>query len=447
MKLNFKLLLVALIALFALSGCDQNMLSMTKSEPATQQKTVKGDDFIQELALHDAVRAKDLALVKELISKGMEVNAVDKYGYTPLHLASRLNQVEIAQTLIANGATVNTVDTFGDTPLLDSTRNSTNAMSKLLICNGAQKNVQDRHDMTPLHNASKNNDLYIAMLLQTEDMGAMCEKLSIVLEEYKEDKNQVCGKIPTGIATQVAVTLTNETTENMDPMGPYEAIIEDRLYCAQLDKPINKNINYLVTAVATNTTEKDIAIANLNDLRGAEVVKVEEPDIYIAGLYDALMKEFGPDFEPWNAELDKNGLVFRFKDPSMLFKHGSSDLAQKFEDILDQFFPRYLKVLAEYKDQVEQVRVEGHTSSVYRTAKNDEERYSKNKKLSQKRADKVFDYTLSIKDQIVGENLEWLMDTYKPFGMAYDDLIYDANGIEDQALSRRVEFRINKVMN
>ncbi len=443
--MKLKMLIASFIAIFALSGCTQIFPTATQNQTAQEQKMVKGDDFVQDLALHDAVRAKDLALVKELISKGMEVNAVDKYGYTPLHLAARLNQVEIAQTLVESGATVNSVDAFGDTPLLDSTRNSTNSMSKLLICNGAQKNVQDKHEMTPLHNASKNNDLFIAMLLQTDDTNIMCEKLSITLEEYKQPENKICGNIPTGVATMATVTLTNDA-EADKAMGPYEAIIEDRAYCAQLDKAIDTNTNYLVTAVATNETEKDMAIANLNDLRGV-VVQKEEPSIYITGLYEALMEEFGPDFEPWNAELDKNGLVFRFKDPAMLFKHGSSDLVTKYKDILNQFFPRYLKVLKEYRDQIAEVRVEGHTSSVYRTAKNDEERYSKNKKLSQKRADKVFDYTLSIKDQIVGENLEWLMNTYKPYGMAYDDLIYDANGVEDQALSRRVEFRINKIMN
>ena len=439
-----KIIYACLIFILAFTGCTNNNVQTAKNNKVVE-------DFIQETALFDAIRAKDIKTVDQLITKDADVNSVDKYGYTPLHVATRLNEYDVVEKLINKGASVNSVDRFGDTPLLDSTRNSTNKISKLLICNGAKKDVKDRHDMTPLHNSAKNNDLFISMLLESDDTTKMCEKLDITLTSYDENENKICGDIASGVATSVKVTVAEQSENEVEPFGPYNAKIEDDKYCATLDKPIKKGNKYLVTALGNNGVEQDVEIANLDDLR-VKSVKVpvvkqqvaDNKDQYIQGLYEALVEEFKDDFEPWNAELDKNGLVFRFKNPADLFDHGSSKLSKDFKKILDNFFPRYLKVLSQYKDQIAQARVEGHTSSVYKSAKNDKERYAKNLKLSTKRAKKVYKYTLGLNNPEVKANKQWLKDTYIPVGMAYDYLIYDENGKEDQAASRRVEFRINK---
>jgi len=437
-----KIIYTCFVLILAFSGCTKNLQTADLNNK---------QDFIGETALFDAIRAKDTKLVDELLSKDVNITVADKYGYTPLHLATRLNEYDVVSKLIKKGADVNSVDKFGDTPLLDSTRNSTNPMSKLLICNGANKNVQDRHQITPLHNASKNNDLFIVKLLENDDITKMCEKLDITLTSYDENENKICGEIPSGVATSVNVTIANQSVEEDAPFGPYSSDINGSKYCAKLDKPIKEGNRYLVTALGNNGVEQDIEIANLDDLKGKVVEPVVEKQVveeeYIEGLYEALMNEFGPDFEPWNAQLDKNGLVFRFKKPSDLFKHGSSKLSNHFKDILNDFFPRYLKVLSQYKDQIAQTRVEGHTSSVFRSAKNDKERYAKNLKLSTKRAKNVYKYTLGLKDPKVKENKQWLKEYYVPVGMSYDNLILDENGVEDQAASRRVEFRINKKVN
>ena len=434
-----KLIYISLVFIIAFTGCTKNV------QPSNNNKSKVKEDFVKETAIFDAIRSKNITLVDELIQKGANISSQDKYGYTPLHIATRLNQYEIVEQLINKGATVNTVDKFGDTPLLDSTRNSTNPMSKLLICNGATKNVKDRHNMTPLHNASKNGDLFITKLLENNDTSKMCEKLDITLTTYSN--NKICGEIPSGVATSVNITIANENEESMKASGPYNAEINGNMYCANIDKELTKDNKYLVTAIGDNSVDQDIEIANLNDLRVKKTQMIKKEvveDQYIEGLYEALMTEFGSDFKPWNAQLDKNGLVFRFKDPADLFKHGSSKLSKNYKTILDNFFPRYLKVLNEYKDQIKQVRVEGHTSSVYKSAKNDKQRYSKNLKLSTARATKVYNYTLKNNKN---KNLTWFKDNYKPVGMAYDNLILDANGVEDQSASRRVEFRINKRIN
>lgn len=447
-----KLLTSSLVLSLFLTGC--SVKNDADSKQILKQELNDKSDFIDELAIHDAVRAKDFSIVEELVKNGSKIDLRDKYGYTPLHLAVRLDEYKIAELLIKNGANVNNIDDFEDTPLLDSTRNSTNPMSKLLLCNGATKNVADRHDMTPLHNASKNGDSFIVKMIETTNISKMCEKLDITLDSYNETENKICGKVVSGVATEVNLTIVDEEAEE-DTTIKAKGEIKDNQYCATLDKKLDSSIPHIITAIGTNSVDKDVETSNLNDLlkeKTQEAVEekpaeMSDKTIFIAGLYEDLMAEFANDFDKWNAQLDKNGLVFRFKDPEVLFAKGSSDLKPNFEEILNNFFPRYLKVLDKYKNEIEKVRVEGHTSSEYRTAKSDEEKYAKNKALSTTRANKVLEQTKNQLSDKVNENKAWLDSVYEAEGMAHDNLIYNQDGSENSVLSRRVEFRINKIMN
>ena len=96
-------------------------------------------------------------------------------------------------------------------------------------------------------------------------------------------------------------------------------------------------------------------------IRESKQVKIE--------IYEALNKEFRDDFSQWGAELDQKPLSVRFKEPDVLFKPNSSRIEEKFIVILDDFFPRYLKVLnnPKFRDSIQEVRIEGHTSSEWRS--------------------------------------------------------------------------------
>ena len=364
-RLKMKTQLLSLVAISMLTGGCTATSQVTKEENL-QDKTseINKADFIGETALHDAVRVKDIDLVKDLLSQGAKTDTVDIYGYTPLHIAARLNEYEITKLLIENGAEVNTTDNYMDTPLLDSTRSDYTKISKLLVCNGAYRNVTDSHGMTPLHNSTKNKNEYIMELLKAQNLETYCNSPKEELEE--PEAAEVKEKVP------------------------------------------------------------------------------ETNNEHFTGLYDALSDEFKEDFKTWNAELTKDDLLFRFKNPEALFEVGKSDLNEKFTNILSDFFPRYLKTLESYKDQIAQVRIEEHTSSEFKAAKNDQQRYNLNKKLSQERADAVKDYTILKASESETMDNEWVKDTFKPYGMSYDNLILDQNGMEDASASRRVEFRIEK---
>ena len=82
---------------------------------------VRGALRTREMAdsLIDAAKKSNVALVKELIGRGVDVNGVDDvYGYTALDWAAREGFVECAKVLLEANADVNKTDGDGWAPLL-----------------------------------------------------------------------------------------------------------------------------------------------------------------------------------------------------------------------------------------------------------------------------------------------------------------------------------------
>jgi len=94
--------------------------------------------------IHTAAEKGDLARVQKELDKGVNVNAKDWMGYTPLHLATTK---EIAELLIAKGADVNAKDDYGKNPLHLA---DTKEIAELLIAEGADVNAKTNDGWTPL---------------------------------------------------------------------------------------------------------------------------------------------------------------------------------------------------------------------------------------------------------------------------------------------------------
>ena len=150
-----------------------------------------------------------------------------------------------------------------------------------------------------------------------------------------------------------------------------------------------------------------------------------------------LLKKFENDLPKWNAVFDTTKMSIRFQEPTMLFDFKSSKLKPKFSEILDDFFPRYLEVITDkqYKDNIEEIRIEGHTDS--------QGRYEYNMELSQDRTRAVLNYCLGIKEIRQDTTLEqWTKARIMANGFSFSHLITNPDGSENPELSRRVEFRI-----
>jgi outer membrane protein OmpA-like peptidoglycan-associated protein len=158
-------------------------------------------------------------------------------------------------------------------------------------------------------------------------------------------------------------------------------------------------------------------------------------------LYSELMQEFSKDLPVWHAELTQD-LVFRFKDPEILFNTGKDDLKPKFQDILHNFFPRYMRIISadKYEEQIKEVRIEGHTSSFWAANTAPEEAYFKNMELSQSRTRSTLRFVLGLPE--VQTKTDWLHQHVTANGLSSSHLIVDKNGMEDPVRSQRVEFHI-----
>jgi outer membrane protein OmpA-like peptidoglycan-associated protein len=207
-------------------------------------------------------------------------------------------------------------------------------------------------------------------------------------------------------------------------------------WCAKVKDRL-KYGDYKIEAIALDNKNKQA-----NDNAKTKIKKELSNKKVFVGLYDALMDEFEDDFEPWMAEIDEDSLTFRFKNPTIIFKRAKKDIRREFQLILNDFFPRYIRVLKRYKVQIEYVSVEGHTSSEYRLAKTYAEKYRLNQILSQKRADEVLNHLTNISNPEVMSDIIWILNTFKAQGMSSSQLVYNADGSENKILSRRVEFRI-----
>lgn len=148
-------------------------------------------------------------------------------------------------------------------------------------------------------------------------------------------------------------------------------------------------------------------------------------------LYIDLQEEFKDDLKVWSATIDTT-LCIRFQEPSMLFDNNRAILKPKFKEILDDFFPRYIKVLnrQEYRDNITEIRIEGHTDS------NGE--YFYNMQLSQDRTRSVLQYCFNLMSE---EEILWSKRLITANGLSSSQPIL-IKGTEDKDLSRRVEFRV-----
>ena len=156
-------------------------------------------------------------------------------------------------------------------------------------------------------------------------------------------------------------------------------------------------------------------------------------------LYDELNVEFKQDLIKWDAQLDKN-LMIRFKNPNVLFDTGQASLKPKFTEILDNFFPRYIKILSskKYKDSIEEVRIEGHTSSVWSVSTPENQAYFLNMELSQSRTRSVLQHILLLPQ--IEKHQQWLKEHLTANGLSSSKILYDSNGQENKEGSQRVEF-------
>jgi len=224
--------------------------------------------------------------------------------------------------------------------------------------------------------------------------------------------------------------------------------IEDRLASAEkllaLKTKLLAETNVQLDILRAATKIKEVKLANV----------VSQAVIYedvIKELRQSLLGEFNPDMKKWNAEL-RDDLTFRFNEPQVLFDVGKTNLKRKFRRILDDFFPRYLKVITseKFKADIAEVRIEGHTSSFWGSLNpRGQQAYFNNMELSQGRSRNVLFYVTGL--PAARDRIEWLKAKLTANGLSSSKMVdsegylltdRESSGVENRAKSQRVEFRV-----
>lgn len=129
-------------------------------------------------ALHWAAHWDDAEAVGLLISAGAAVNARNDYDVTPLALAAQNASLAVVERLVAAGADVNAASSTGETPLMTAVRAGSLPVVQALIAAGADVNVKGGgREQTALHwaTAQGRHEIMQALIDAKADLNARTE--------------------------------------------------------------------------------------------------------------------------------------------------------------------------------------------------------------------------------------------------------------------------------
>lgn len=136
--------------------------TLKAQDPSTGARTVlirttDGDEYPAVLlggnALHRAVDLGEADRIKELIQSGVDVEARNARGFTPLHEAIWNGKPQIVQRLLEGGANPNApiiARGLDWTPLHEAARFGSNSIIDLLLAKGAHINSKNTRNRTPV---------------------------------------------------------------------------------------------------------------------------------------------------------------------------------------------------------------------------------------------------------------------------------------------------------
>lgn len=142
------------------SGNLNRVREIIKSDPSAVN--ARGEKY-GDTPLHKAVMSDDLQIAAFLISKGADVKAKSKLGWTPLHQAKSR---KMAKLLVEKGADIEAKDRDGYTPLHTAATLGNLETAKYLVEKGANVNARGNQGETPLQLALKSMQMDIAEMLR-----------------------------------------------------------------------------------------------------------------------------------------------------------------------------------------------------------------------------------------------------------------------------------------
>jgi len=157
-------------------------------------------------------------------------------------------------------------------------------------------------------------------------------------------------------------------------------------------------------------------------------------------IYQALVSSFKGDLDHWGASISDDTLTIAFQAPDAMFETGKTQISEHYQTILAEFFPRYMTALQPFTESIEEIRLEGHTSSGWSSTIQGDQAYFKNLELSQERTQSVLRFITTLED--VSQYKSWIKRHLAAVGYSSSRPVLNSQGKEDPLRSKRVAFRV-----
>jgi ankyrin repeat protein len=130
------------------SGCQRSAVIVTEKPPSQDSKLISN------------VESEDVSGVRQALHAGVNADAPDQSGRTPLMIAALKGNREIVTILLDAGANPNASDSVGETSLMKAIESGNDDLLDLLLDRGANIAAKTRHSgMTALHLAANQVDV------------------------------------------------------------------------------------------------------------------------------------------------------------------------------------------------------------------------------------------------------------------------------------------------
>lgn len=146
-----------------------------EKEASTKSQNIGNAEIDAESTpLHFATLKGDMSAVRDLINKGMKVDATNAQGWTPLYTAAWVGNLDLIRFFVKQGADVNVKNQEGWTPIFAAVaQGHKNVVEALAKEYSAKVNVQSNQGTTPLYHACEGGKYTITKMLL--DAGADVE--------------------------------------------------------------------------------------------------------------------------------------------------------------------------------------------------------------------------------------------------------------------------------
>lgn len=179
------------------------------------------------------------------------------------------------------------------------------------------------------------------------------------------------------------------------------------------DMMLSMMLIFLVVSI-TYMVKLHIYVEKLEKVKGIEQTLQATKQ----GIHTQLKKLFDSNAKTWGAELSPD-LTLRFVNPDTLFDSGSAALKTSYKNSLQAFFPQYLKLMMQpnFQSQIKEIRIEGHTSSLWSSTTTADQAYFLNMELSQRRTRETLAFLMN-NTNLNDEEKNWLKKHFRAIGFS-----------------------------